>query len=171
MSLLDRIGRRVGPKTKLLGRECFDRKGVRILFEYEEFVSAQVTADPPGTVDLENDRGELVYSCDCARFEHHLALCEHVWATLLELERRNHFEQWPPSFPAALAPAVFTGTHLMAASLTWTRISKTTTTGKPATSPGMTPPGAPASPLTTRTRTTGGAPTAARRGGAACSRS
>lgn len=112
MSLLDRIGRRVGPKTKLLGRECFDRKGVRILFADEEFVSAQVTADPPGTVDLENDRGELVYSCDCARFEHHLALCEHVWATLLELERRNHFEQWPPSFPAALAPAVFDGDAL-----------------------------------------------------------
>jgi superfamily II DNA or RNA helicase len=109
MSLLDRIGRRVSRNAKLRGREVFDRGGVRILFADEEFVSAQVAADPPSTVDLENELGELVYSCDCARFENTLAVCEHVWAVLLELERRNHFEQWPPSFPRALAPAAFDG--------------------------------------------------------------
>ncbi|MBN2338453.1 MAG: hypothetical protein JXP48_07920, partial [Acidobacteria bacterium] len=109
MSLLDRISRRVSRNAKLRGREVFDRGGVRILFADEEFVSAQVAADPPSTVDLENELGELIYSCDCARFENTLAVCEHVWATLLELERRDHFEQWDPSFPRTLAPAAFDG--------------------------------------------------------------
>ncbi|MBN1569666.1 MAG: SWIM zinc finger family protein [Acidobacteria bacterium] len=104
MSQIDVLGRHVRENIKSRGRDYFVRKAVRIVFADHEFVAAKVTGSQVYDVDLERDGRVLIYSCDCPYFEDHLDVCKHVWATLLELEKRGHFAKWSRDFPTDLLP-------------------------------------------------------------------
>jgi superfamily II DNA or RNA helicase len=102
MSRLDTLARQVSEKIKARGRNYFERHAVKILFADHEFVSAQVSGSLDYGVDLERDRDELIFSCDCPYFEENLEVCKHVWATLLELEKQGHLKKWESRFPIKL---------------------------------------------------------------------
>jgi superfamily II DNA or RNA helicase len=104
MSQIDTLGRHVRQKIKIRGGDYFARNAVRILFADPDFVSAKVTGSQIYEVDLEREGNELIFSCDCPYFEEHQEVCKHVWATLLELQKNGHFQQWGPNFPADMVP-------------------------------------------------------------------
>jgi superfamily II DNA or RNA helicase len=105
MSQIETLGRFVNQKIRMRGREYFQRRAVRILFADPEFVSARVSGSQDYDVDLEREKDGLVFSCDCPYFDSNFAVCKHVWATLLELEKSGHLQKWPSGFPAKLVPA------------------------------------------------------------------
>jgi hypothetical protein len=105
MSQIERIGRLVGQKIQIRGRDYFQRNAVRVLFADADFVSARVSGTEEYDVDLERDENSLIYSCDCLYFEQNLEVCKHIWATLLELDRNGHLQKWPSGFPIKLVPA------------------------------------------------------------------
>jgi superfamily II DNA or RNA helicase len=104
MSQLEKLGRQVSHKIQLRGKEYFERNAVKIIFADEEFVSAQVSGSKEYTVDLEREREDLVFSCDCPYFEDHFEACKHVWAVLLEMEKQNFFKSWGEKVPSNLVP-------------------------------------------------------------------
>lgn len=104
MSRLEMLGRRVSRKIRLRGREYLERRAVQIIFADEEFISAQVSGSQEYTVDLELERENLVFSCDCPFFDEHLEACAHVWATLLEMEKQGLLQAWESRFPQNLVP-------------------------------------------------------------------
>jgi superfamily II DNA or RNA helicase len=108
MSHIEKLGRFVGRKIQIRGREYFQRDVVRILFADSEFVSARVTGSQGQEydVDLERETDELVYSCDCPFFDEHFEVCKHVWATILELEKIGYIQKWPVAFPTKVIPAI-----------------------------------------------------------------
>jgi superfamily II DNA or RNA helicase len=103
MSQLEALGRTVSRKIKDRGREYFQRNAVRVLFADEEFISARVSGSQEYEVDLERDKGDLIFSCDCPYFEGSLDVCKHVWATILEIEKQG-FLQKMGSGPMRLLP-------------------------------------------------------------------
>jgi superfamily II DNA or RNA helicase len=105
MLQLDALGRQVSLKIRDRGRKYFTDNTVKILYADDEFVSAQVTGSREYTIDLERFEQELIYSCDCPYFEEHFDVCKHVWATILELEKSGHLQQWKELFPRNLVPA------------------------------------------------------------------
>lgn len=104
MSQIDVLGRHVREKIKKRGKDYLARNAVRIVFADPDFVSAKVTGSEIYDVDLERDGRILIFSCDCPYFEDQQEVCKHVWATLLELEKRGHFAKWGNSFPVDLRP-------------------------------------------------------------------
>ncbi len=102
LSQLDRLGRNVRQKIRDRGRQYFERGAVRIEFADPDFVSAKVTGSSVYEVDLERDGHAVIYSCDCPYFEDYGEVCKHVWATLLQLEKLGHLEDWNSSFPDRL---------------------------------------------------------------------
>jgi hypothetical protein len=102
MSQLDTLARQVSQRIRAYGRDYFERHAVKILFADHEFVSAQVSDSQDYDVDLEREREELIFSCDCPYFEENLDVCKHVWATLLELEKQGHLKKWESRFPIKL---------------------------------------------------------------------
>jgi hypothetical protein len=105
MIALEALGRLVSRKIKGRGREYFDRGAVRILFADNEFVSAQVSGSRDYDVDLEKERGGLVYSCDCPYFEDRFEVCKHVWATFLALNKKGLLEKLLPRGSVTLIPS------------------------------------------------------------------
>jgi len=105
MSQLDQLGRHIGQKIKERGREYFENRFVRIVYEDPEFISAQVRGSRIYDVDLERDNISLLYSCDCPFFEDNFNVCKHIWATLLEMEKQGLLEAWKHDFPNELIPA------------------------------------------------------------------
>jgi hypothetical protein len=104
MSQLDILGRHVSRKIKDRGQQYFSRSAVQVLFADAEFVSAQVSGSQEYAVDLEREQKALIFSCECPYFEENFAVCKHVWATLLELEKQGHLRKWEPKFPVELIP-------------------------------------------------------------------
>jgi superfamily II DNA or RNA helicase len=102
MSQLEKLGRQVHRKIQLRGKEYFERNAVKIIFADEEFVSAQVSGSREYTVDLEREREDLVFSCDCPYFEDHFEVCKHVWAVLLEMEKKGFLLSWGANGPSNL---------------------------------------------------------------------
>ena len=102
MSKLDRIGRTVSQKIRIRGIQYFERGAVRIVFADPDFVSAKVSGSQIYDVDLERDGNAVIFSCDCPYFEDHREVCKHVWATLLQLEKLGHLQEWNASFPEEL---------------------------------------------------------------------
>lgn len=104
MSQLEKLGRQISQKIKLRGKEYFERNAVKIIFADEEFVSSQVSGSKEYTVDLEREREDLVFSCDCPYFEDHFEACKHVWAVLLEMEKQGFIKAWGEKVPSNLVP-------------------------------------------------------------------
>jgi hypothetical protein len=102
MSQLDRLGRSVGQKIRIRGRQYFERNAVRIVFADPDFISAKVAGSEVYDVDLERDGNAVIFSCDCPYFEDHREVCKHVWATLLHLEKEGHLQKWNSAFPEEL---------------------------------------------------------------------
>ena len=64
-------------------------KSVTIVYEDDEFVSAEVRGTRTYDVDLERENKSLIYSCNCPFFEDNFNVCKHIWATLLEMEKQE----------------------------------------------------------------------------------
>jgi superfamily II DNA or RNA helicase len=105
MFQLEKLGRLVSRKIKTHGKEYFERNAVRIIFADIEFISAQVRGSRDYEVDLEREGRSLLYSCDCPLYEESLAVCKHIWATLLKMEQQGHLNKWNLRFPIELIPA------------------------------------------------------------------
>ncbi len=105
MSQLDALGRHIGRKIKERGRDYFERNCVSIVYEDAEFVSAEVRGTRTYDVDLERENKSLIYSCSCPFFEDNFNVCKHIWATLLEMEKRGILRNWKHNFPNELIPA------------------------------------------------------------------
>jgi hypothetical protein len=104
MSQLENFGRHVSLKIKMRGKDYFEKNAVRIVYADDEFVSAQVRGSQEYTVDLEKEKDELVFSCDCQYYEGNLEACKHVWATILELNKQGHLQKWDSPHPLKLVP-------------------------------------------------------------------
>lgn len=105
MLQLDALGRHIGQKIKNRGRDYCQRNSVKIVYEDDDFVSAEVHGTLTYDVDLERENKALIYSCSCPFFEDNFSVCKHIWATLLEMEKRGILQNWKHNFPVELIPA------------------------------------------------------------------
>ena len=102
MSQLDRLGRNVSQKIRIRGRQYFELNAVRIVFRILILCPPKFPALKIYEVDLEREGNAVIFSCDCPYFEDHREVCKHVWATLLQLEKLGHLQEWNSLSPKKL---------------------------------------------------------------------
>ena len=86
------------PRHAVFRAQCRSHRVLRILISYPPKFPALKIYE----VDLERDGNAVIFSCDCPYFEDHREVCKHVWATLLQLEKLGHLQEWNASFPEEL---------------------------------------------------------------------
>jgi hypothetical protein len=88
MYLENALSRYFHPLTRDRGQELYHKRRVRILRGDRYFVEAEVQGSQVYEVEIQRD-GDLLYPyCECPAFED-FGLCKHLWATLLEADRRD----------------------------------------------------------------------------------
>jgi len=88
MYLEHALSRYFHPLTRDRGQEIYHKRRVRILRGDRYLVEAEVQGSQLYEVEIQRD-GELLYPyCECPAFED-FGLCKHLWATLLEADRRD----------------------------------------------------------------------------------
>ncbi len=89
--LADRAARAFAPQACLLGYAVFTKGGVSLEAVDERRARLVVKGKRARTVDVHVVSGALRVTCTCAPSTLPLAPCRHLWAGLLELDRREAF--------------------------------------------------------------------------------
>ncbi len=92
MSLAGRAGYKFEPATMIQGFACHGR-GVELFDACPEHVRARVRSKRTHDVDLQAQGGRLLVACSCPARSFGQTVCKHVWATLLEVDRRGGLEK------------------------------------------------------------------------------
>lgn len=105
ISLADRVARAFPPLACVRGFRSFTNDRVEIVSLSEVALDAVVKGKRAQTVRLRIENGRLAASCTCCAKLMGPAACKHVWAALLEIDRRGAFESMRTTQRAlALAP-------------------------------------------------------------------
>lgn len=92
VSVADRVARSFPPLACVRGFRYFARKRVDLVSVSEGAIDADVKGKRTLRVCLRVVEGRLASACTCAAKVLGPAACRHVWATLLEIDRRGAFE-------------------------------------------------------------------------------
>jgi hypothetical protein len=92
VSIADRVARSFPPLSCVRGFRYFVRKRVDLVSVSERAIDADVKGKRTLRVSLRVDDGRLASACTCAAKLLGPAACRHVWAALLEIDRRGAFE-------------------------------------------------------------------------------
>ena len=91
VSVADRVARLFPPLACVRGYRYFLRKRVDFVNESESAIDADVKGKRTLRVVLRVHGGRLSSACTCSAKILGPAACRHVWATLLEIDRRGAF--------------------------------------------------------------------------------
>ncbi len=91
VKIADRVARAFPPLACARGYRYFDSHGVSIATLSDSECVADVKGQRTQTVRLRIDGGRLCATCSCAAKTLGPPACRHVWATLLEIDRRDAF--------------------------------------------------------------------------------
>lgn len=105
VKLADRVARAFPPLACVRGYRYFHGNGVTMTTLTESSCEADVKGQRTQTVHLRVEEGRLGAACTCAAKALGPPACKHVWATLLELDRRDAFV----SLRGTLRPLALTG--------------------------------------------------------------
>jgi len=89
MALIDRLSKDFDEGTRARGLNYFQRGAVDLTRFTHRSIAAAVQGQKRHFVDVDWDCGFLEYNCDCDEFHGKGSPCKHIWATLLEAERRG----------------------------------------------------------------------------------
>jgi hypothetical protein len=89
VALADRVARAFVPLVCVRGFHYFDKKRIDLLLVEESAIDATVKGKRVQQVQLRIADGHLGASCTCVAKLLGPAACKHVWATLLEIDRRG----------------------------------------------------------------------------------
>jgi uncharacterized Zn finger protein len=92
VSIADRVARSFPPLSCVRGYRYFHRKRVDLVNVSPRAIDADVKGKRTLRVTLRVDDGRLASACSCSAKILGPAACRHVWATLLEIDRRGAFE-------------------------------------------------------------------------------
>lgn len=90
-SLAGRAGHTFDPATMLQGFACHGR-GVELCEATPKRVRARVRSKRVHDVELQARSGRLIVACSCPARSFGQTVCKHVWATLLEVDRKGGLE-------------------------------------------------------------------------------
>ena len=91
ISVADRVARSFPPLACVRGFRYFARKRVDLVSVSESAIESDVKGKRTLHVTLRVADGRLSSACTCAPRTLGPAACRHVWATLLEIDRRGAF--------------------------------------------------------------------------------
>jgi hypothetical protein len=91
IALAERAGRAFPPRAVVLGFKYFAGGGVAVLEAGERTLRADVKGKRTQHVELHVEGGTLAASCTCGASTMGPSACRHVWAALLEVDRRDMF--------------------------------------------------------------------------------
>ena len=89
MALIDRLSKDFPDIARAKGLNYFQRGVVDLTRQTHRSLAASVQGDRRYAVEIDWDGGFLQYACDCEDFKGGGPPCLHVWATLLEAQRKN----------------------------------------------------------------------------------
>jgi superfamily II DNA or RNA helicase len=89
MALIDRLSKDFPDIARAKGLNYFQRGVVDLTRQTHRSLAASVQGDRRYAVEIDWDGGFLEYDCDCEEFKAGGPPCLHVWATLLEAQRKN----------------------------------------------------------------------------------
>lgn len=92
ISVADRVARSFPPLACVRGFRYFARKRIDVVSASETAIEADVKGKRTLRVKLRATGGRLASACTCSARVLGPAVCRHVWATLLEIDRRGAFE-------------------------------------------------------------------------------
>jgi superfamily II DNA or RNA helicase len=85
------LARHVPGGSRVKGRAYHLEGAVKKLTGTPWAIEGIVTGERPYAVEVHRDeRGAFTASCDCPYFHDRFVICKHIWAALLEAERRGH---------------------------------------------------------------------------------
>ncbi|HSO35446.1 MAG TPA: hypothetical protein VLT33_23115 [Labilithrix sp.] len=93
ISVADRVARSFPPLACVRGFRYFARRRVDLVSVSETAIESDVKGKRTLHVILRIVEGRLSSACTCAPRMLGPAACRHVWATLLEIDRRGAFER------------------------------------------------------------------------------
>ena len=107
MSLSRALARQVPPAVRSKGSVYFANGAVVHADRAPGRVDAIVRGTRPYRVALRREGDAIVASCECQYFADRGAICKHIWATLLDVEREGSFEgaSGPDASIARLKPS------------------------------------------------------------------
>jgi hypothetical protein len=88
MPLASRLAFQFDKHVQLRGAGLFQNRSVRVSHESSSRLKALVIGGNPYWVEINHDGGRLRVSCECPYFEEY-GYCKHLWAALLEADRRG----------------------------------------------------------------------------------
>ncbi len=101
MRLSQLLASQIPPGSRSRGYSYFMRGAVSNIGRVGSAVHADVIGSELYTVSLEWEGGVLHASCTCRFFDDRAETCKHIWATILEAERRGVTVPMPAPAPAA----------------------------------------------------------------------
>jgi len=88
MNLSAKLAFQIDKRVQLKGLGLYEAGAVRVVDESPKHISARVRGGRDYRVELLFERGELGYFCECP-YNAEWGTCKHVWATVLDAERRG----------------------------------------------------------------------------------
>lgn len=92
VSIADRVARSFPPLACVRGFRYFARSRIHLVSVTDGSIDADVKGKRTQRVRLRVDGGRLASACTCSAKLLGPAACRHVWATLLEIDRRGSLE-------------------------------------------------------------------------------
>jgi hypothetical protein len=91
IAIADRLGHLFHPHTVAQGFAAWFRGGVSVTHESERAFFVDVRSRRRNDVRLLVEAGRLLTSCSCGAKDLGASVCKHLWAALLEADRRGVF--------------------------------------------------------------------------------
>jgi superfamily II DNA or RNA helicase len=89
MALIDSLRGDFQESIRARGHNYFERGAVDLMRFTHRSVAAAVQAEQRYLVDIDWDGGFLEYECSCDDYQQRGVACKHIWAALLEAQRRG----------------------------------------------------------------------------------
>jgi hypothetical protein len=102
MALTTRLSRQVDSQVQGRGLSYYRNGAVNLINASGKDLQAQVVGSDTYLVDMYRDGVAVFASCTCPYFEGEGMICKHIWATLLEAEKRGYLRGKSNSDPVRL---------------------------------------------------------------------
>lgn len=92
MTLAAKLAFQFEKKIQVRGQDLYDQRAVKVVEATPRHLVAEVSGSRLYDVDLKYARGSLMIGCDCPFYVDH-GPCKHIWAAILEADRRGSLEE------------------------------------------------------------------------------
>ena len=92
MTLAAKLAFQFEKKIQVRGQDLYDQRAVKVVEATPRHLVAEVSGSRLYDVDLKYAKGSLMIGCDCPFYVDH-GPCKHIWAAILEADRRGSLEE------------------------------------------------------------------------------